>query len=158
MASEQRGLQTRRALLVGAAAAAGTWAVGLFDRVAPASAANGASTLLGSVNSATATTAVTTSAGTGVAGTGPIGVSGTANSTAATAAGVYGSSGSTAGYGVMSSGKLGVTGPIEMANLTIASFVGPAAGKAFVYVKAGTGVTELHIKFPSGVDKLITSG
>ena len=161
MTTEPTRLQTRRALLVGAAAAAGSWAAGLVGRAEPVSAANGSAVVLGSAtNAATASTTVTTSTGTGVAGVGPIGISGTANSTSATAAGVFGTSGSTANYGVMSSGKLGVTGPIEMANLTITNYAGPATGKSFLYVKAGTtaGTTELRIKFPSGQDKLITSG
>ncbi len=158
MTTELTRLQTRRALLVGVAAAAGSWAAGLVGRAEPVSAANGSPVLLGLANTATATTTVTTSTGTGVAGVGPIGISGTANSTSATSAGVFGTSGSTANYGVMSSGKLGVTGPIEMTNLTITNYAGPATGKSFLYVKAITGGTELRIKFPSGQDKLIVSG
>ena len=157
--TNQLQAQTRRALLVGAAGAVAGWAAGLFGRVAPAAAANGSPVLLGvSTNAATATTQVTTTSGSGLAGTGPIGINGTTTSTAATSAGVYGVSSSTLNYGVMSSGKMGVVGPIELAAITITNFSGPTAGKSFLYVKTTTTGTELHVKFPSGVDKLITSG
>ena len=62
-----------------------------------------------------------------------------------------------AAYGVFSSGRLGVTGPIELSPLTLSNYTVPA-GKAILYVKTVSGVTELHVRFPSGVDRLITSG
>jgi hypothetical protein len=151
-------LQTRRTLLFGAVGAVAAWTAGLFGLASPVAAANGGSVLLGSANTATATTSITTTAGNGIAGTGPIGVSGTSTGTTATSAGVYGVSSSTANYGVYSAGKLGVVGPIEMAVLTITNYAGPATGKAFLYVKTNGSVTELHVKFPSGLDKVIASG
>lgn len=153
-------LQTRRALLVGAAAAGASWLAGLVGRAEPVSAANGASVILGSsTNSASASTTVTTTAGTGVSGTGPIGISGTSNNATSTNAGVFGTAAGATNYGVFSNGKLGTTGPLELTQLSITTYT-LASGKAFLYVKAGTtaGTTELHVKFPSGVDKLITSG
>ncbi len=148
--------QTRRTLLTGALGAAAAWGAGLFAFAAPVAAATAVN--LGVANSATATTSITTTVGTGLAGTGPIGISGTAKGTATTAAGVYGVSASTANYGVYSSGKLGVVGPIEMSVLTITNYAGPVAGKAFLYVKTNGAITELHVRFPSGIDKIITSG
>ena len=151
-------LQTRRTLLAGALGAAAAWTAGLLGLASPVAAANGGSVLLGTANAATATTSITTTAGNGIAGTGPIGVSGTSNSATTTSAGVYGVSSTTGNYGVYSSGKLGVIGPIELSTLTITNYAGPATGKAFLYVKTNGAVTELHVKFPSGVDKIITSG
>ena len=48
-------------------------------------------------------------------------------------------------------------GPIELSPLTLSNYTVPA-GKAILYVKTVSGVTELHVRFPSGVDRLITSG
>lgn len=158
MPAEATSTRTRRALLAGAAGAVGVWAAGLVGRVTPVSAANGGSTILGSSNSATLTTSVTTTSGSGLQGTGPIGVSGTSTGTGTTNAGVYGTAASTANYGVYSSGKLGVVGPVELATITISNWAGPASGKAYLYAKAGTSTTELHVRFPSGVDKLLASG
>ena len=125
-----------------------------------ASAAKAASAVtMGTANKATASTSVTTTVGTGFAGTGPMyGATGTATGTATTAAGVSGTAKSTAGYGVMANGKLGVTGPVEMAVVTIASYPGLVAGKGYVFAVTNAKVTELHVKFPSGKDIVITSG
>ncbi len=125
-----------------------------------ASAAKAASAvILGAANKATATTSITTTAGVGLAGTGvTYGVSGTAVGTATTATGVLGTAKDTTGYGVMSNGRLGVKGPVELAVVTVTSYAGPAAGKAYLYAKTNLKVTELHVKFPSGKDVVITSG
>ncbi len=130
---------------------------GLLLGVRGTRAANGSSVLLGKSNTATLSTTVTTTTGTGVQGTGPIGVSGKASVTTATAAGVQGIASGT-NYGVMSSGKVGTTGPIEMATLTVASWPVPATGKAYLYTKTNSTVTELRLKLPSGGDVLIASG
>ena len=135
-------------------------ALGLAGRPSAVRAAKAAAApvLIGAANKAAAATTVTTTVGTGFAATGATyGASGTATGTAATAAGVSGTAKSTAGYGVMANGRLGVTGPIEMAVVTIASYTGPAAGKGYLYAKTNAKVTELRVKFPSGVDIVITS-
>jgi hypothetical protein len=131
--------------------------LGLAEEASAAKAATPA--VIGTANKSTAATTVTTTAGTGVAALGATyGVSGAASGTAGTAAGVSGTAKSTSGYGVMANGKLGATGPIEIAVTTITTFPGPSAGKGYLYAKTNAKVTELHMKFPSGVDIVISSG
>ena len=153
------GNPSRRAVLAAAAGAGTAWLVGLFGMAQRTNAANGSAVILGSTsNSATATTGVVTTSGAGIAGTGPIGVNGMTNSTSTTAAGVYGTSSTTGNYGVFSSGKMGVVGPVELSAVTITNYPGPVSGKTFVYVRTTSTGTELRVKFPSGVDKLIAGG
>lgn len=151
MAEQPDGPRTRRAFLLALAGGLGAWAAGLAERATPVAAANGGNVILGNSNSATATTTVANS------GTSGNGISGTISSTSATAAGVYGSTGSNANYGVYAAGKLGASGPLELANLTITNYAGPGSGKIFLYAKTNGSVVELHAKFPSGIDKIITS-
>jgi hypothetical protein len=151
--------RSRRAVLAAAAGAGTAWLVGLFGMAQRTNAANGSAVILGSTsNSASASTGVVTSSGTGIAGTGPIGVNGTTSSSSTSAAGVYGAASTTGNYGVFSSGKMGVVGPVELSALTISNYMGPVSGKTFVYVRTTSTGTELRVKFPSGVDKLIAGG
>ena len=145
MDSQQQS--TRRAFLVGSAAAAAAWMASLVGKNVPEVDAV-SNVVLGGANKATTVTAISNT-GTGSA------ISGVADG--AGAAGISGSAGSSAAYGVFSSGRLGVTGPIELSPLTLSNYTVPA-GKAILYVKTVSGVTELHVRFPSGVDRLITSG
>ncbi len=131
--------------------------LGLARDARPAAAA-AATVLLGTANKATVSTSITTTVGTGLDAKGAAyGAYGTAIGTTTTAMGVSGTAKATSGYGVMSNGRLGVTGPIEMAVVTIASYAGPAPLRAYLYVKTNAKVTELRVKFPSGVDVSITS-
>lgn len=140
--------RSRRAFLAGGAAAAAAWAASLVGKAVPeVAAASGSNVILGSSNSASQVTTVTnTSSGSAVQGV----------ASGSGAAGVAGSAGSSSSYGVFANGRLGVTGPIEMTPLTLSNYSTPS-GKAFLYVRTVSGVTELRVRFPSGADKLVTS-
>lgn len=154
----------RRRLLASIAGAAA--AVGLAAALPrPALGADGGRMLLGTSNTATRATGISTTGGAALSARSEdddedaYGIAGIARGTSIAAAGVRGVPGSTSNYGVFSFGKLGVEGPVELANIAVTNVAGPAAGKAFLYTRAlSKTTTELRIRFPGGVDRLVASG